>query len=56
MLTESISGIEEISNFIFTESEIEITLKNVIQSFILVVLVLEIIKNVLVFKYLSSIF
>ena len=30
MLTESISGIEEISNFIFTESEIEITLKNVI--------------------------
>ena len=30
MLTESISGIEEISNFIFSESEIEITLKNVI--------------------------
>ena len=30
MLTESISGIEEISNFIFSESEIEITLKNII--------------------------
>ena len=30
MLTESISGIEEISNFIFSEPEIEIILKNVI--------------------------
>ena len=30
MLTEGISEIEEISNFIFTELEIEITLKNII--------------------------
>ena len=50
MLTESISGIEEISNFIFTESEIKITLKNVIHKLHPSGVGLEIIKNVLVFK------